>query len=404
MKAFDIIKQFHLAMPQFNDYFSAFTTDFTASSSGSIVTVTTANPHGLSTGNVITMTGIKSQIELFEISLANGRVTASTFANHDLTRGYQENVTLSGSDNDELNGTFELLDVPNRRSFVFDYPGVDVDDPGTVYLLEDRSYGGVNGIFNVTVVDDNTFTYDAGIIIGDFETSFNIENAKLHLGIRISGASDIDRAVSSYTEQSGENTLWGFVIVEDAISSKDRNVTNDATLNQGNLNEWNVLYLEGFSFYVVVPTTGDITGRRARDLCEEIKPAVFSSVLGKAFDSGFSDNIVSPVVPLGDQFFGYFKSYYIHQYRFEQVSRITNTDIKDYGQNVAFRDIEFNIRDIINPEGLTPGGNDDTIKLSGRVNLDDDALGGYAISAETAAERYAIAAGLVLARWIIGNN
>lgn len=366
MQAKDVISQLYQYLPAQIDNFSVLVDvqSVIIDGTGTLVTVVTNTPHGIPNGGTISVSNSQVKTEITSLSLdePNDILSVETTVSHDLTEGFFDTVTFVDFTNTELNGTFDLLKVPNRRNFTVDFTGLDISSPGTGYLLENKSYGGINGLFQATVLDSTTFTYTIPVATTLVDTT----DVKITAGIRISGASDILRAIDSYTKQTSPTDLWGFVITDNPVSSKDRNVTNDATLNQGGLNDWNVLYIEGFSFYVIVPTTGDITGRRARDLCDEIKPNIFNSLLGVQFPSGFKTNPVSPTYPLGDDFYGYFDAYYVHQYRFEQISRITTEDIQFFGQNVAFRDIDFTINDIIT--------NGDSDQMTGSVDLDDEPL------------------------------
>lgn len=364
MQAQDVITQLYTNMPRFNSNFSVLLSDFSIGVSGTTVTVTTTSPHGLTTGNAVVVANMptKTQIASFDLDDLNDILTVTTVTNHDLTEGFFETVELVDSTNANLNGTFELLSVPNRRTFTVVFTESDISSPGTVNLLENRSFGSINGTHQITVIDTTNFTYE----LVTPSTPTESTKGTISTGVRISGGSDIERITENYTFQTQNDDLWGFVVTESAISNKDRNVTNDATLNQGGLNDWNVLYIESFTFYVFVPTDNDITGRRAKDLCDTIKPDLFNSVLGVNFPSGFHSENVSPIYPLGDEFFGYFGAYYIHSYRFEQISRITTDDLTNYDANVSFRDIDFTIRDVI--QGSTD------IEFTGSVDLDDEPL------------------------------
>lgn len=364
MQAQDVITQLYTCMPRFNSNFSVLLSDFSIGVAGTTVTVTTTSPHGLTTGNAVVAANMptKTEIATFDLDDLNDILTITTVTNHDLTEEFFDTVEIVDSTNANLNGTFELLTVPNRRTFTVRFTGTDISSPGTANLLENRSFGSINGTYQITVVDTTNFTYEIPFASSDTEA----DKGTISTGIRISGGSDIERITENYTLQTQNEDLWGFVVTESSISNKDRNVTNDATLNQGGLNDWNVLYLETFTFYVFVPTDNDITGRRAKDLCDKIKPDIYNCVLGVEFPSGFSSDNVSPIYPLGDEFFGYFGAYYIHSYRFEQISRITTADITNYDANVSFRDIDFSITDVIE------GSSD--IEFSGSVDLDDEPL------------------------------
>lgn len=314
----------------------------------------------------ITNTKINTEIQTLSIDPITQIVTATTFTNHDLTEKQIKEVTISSEGDLDLNGNFTLLSVPNRKTFTFKFTKNTIDEPGLTYLEEMKTNGNINTVFSIFNVTQNSF---------QIETPFNFPNVSvntidIHLSVRISGGGDIDSILKHYEQMieldNPVKDLWGFVVLDDVTTSKDRQVNNDATSNQGNLNDWNVQILRPFSLFVIVPSETDITARRARDTCEDLRASIYSVLLGMKFQSGFSTNGGSAVSSLGDELAGYFGSYYVHRFRFEQVDQVCNDDILYLGEDSAYRDVDLDMLDVFN--------NSNDVKLISRVDLDDEPL------------------------------
>lgn len=369
MQSADIITHLQRFLPRRTDQFSSvirpqsITVDPNDSTQGIF---TFAQPHGREANEKVTIVGALVQTEIATIELDDvmDTLTLTTVSTHDLTKDIIKTVRLSGSTNPNLNGVFELLEVPNRQRFVIRFTQTDVSNPGTIFLNEPRSIGNINQAFEITNVTPNTFT----ISLDHNFPNVDVSSVAVHIAIRISGGGDIDRVLAHY-EQLLQNSqpikqLWAFVILDDVTTSKDRYVNNDATNNQGNLNSWNVQLLSPFSVYVIVPSAEDITARRARDICEVLRPDIYSVLLGQEFPSGFTTDGGSATSPLGDELAGYFESYYVHRFRFEQVVQVCSDDIMYLGEEAANRDMLLQFVDTFN--------NTDEIKLQTNVNVDDE--------------------------------
>ena len=276
-------------------------------------------------------------------------------------------MTFTGSNNAALNGTFELLRAPNRQTLVYSTTNADISNPGTYYLNELLECGGIQGVYQVASVPDaNSVTIN---VPGVTATDYNVDDMKISDAPRIARDAEIERVIDSYTRQPSADDFWAFVILDDNTTSKDRAVETDATHNVGGQNGVNLQLMARFSVYVFVKTTGEISAGEARDLCEELRPALYKALVGDNFTSGFGGDNQTSVGPLTDGIFDYTKAYYIHRYQFEKVDGLTTSDIIYKTPTRAFRDIDLNIAQ---PFNLDAGATDDFFEID--VNLDDEPL------------------------------
>lgn len=400
MRASEIITHMIQYVPQLSTEFSEQTTPVSTIRNANRLTLTFAEPHGLENNDTISITAARVKTEIREIVVLDGIATATTFTPHDLTETQIEYVNISGTTNEDLNGRFQLVEVINRRSFSFRVEGVTnfrtenvgvasplvfplmfnlrASDAGVampiefpmefegrqvgMFLEEERTVGNINGVHTISDVTENSY---------DIELDFNApllqdQSIVVHTSIRISGGSDLDKIMRCYEEVPDIGDLYAFVVLGDVTVSKDRNVNNDATLNQGNLNAWNTQLLSPFAVYIFVKTDNDITGRRARDVCEDLRPVLYSVLLGTRFDSQFVTDGGSVTSPLGDGIIGYFDAYYVHEFRFEQIAQVCSDDIMYKDANAANRDIFIDQLDVFNDS--------DDVKSITRVDLDDEPL------------------------------
>ena len=184
----------------------------------------------------------------------------------------------------------------------------------------------------------------------------------MHKGIRISGSVSIERAIEAYTKHAADK-LGALVILGDVTTSKDRNVESDATGTQGAGTEFRQRIIMPFNVYVFVPTSAQLSARAARDQMEDVRIALFKSILRVKFGAGLQSITEYGVISEGDAFFDYNGAFYIHEFTFSTVQDIIYDDTVDPDENVAFRDIELQFEDEF------PCGYFDLHKLCDMMNL-----------------------------------
>jgi hypothetical protein len=150
------IGYYDLGLPLPNTELTAVATTFTTINTssyirdaGGVVTIVTATPHGLRTGNSIIVSGFDRRVGSYS---QTGNTITVTINNHRLSSG--ESVTLDFIDGTAVDGTYPVT-VTGTNTFTVTSP-VTASTTGTVGL-DLRSFNAAN--VECTVIDPTTFTY-----------------------------------------------------------------------------------------------------------------------------------------------------------------------------------------------------------------------------------------------------
>ncbi len=363
MKAEDVVRQLKAVLPKVTDLFSEKLTITSLTRAGTTVTAVTSTAHELSTGNSVVVTGALSPIAISSLTFADGIATAITATSQDLTERWENGkpsdnpeIKISGAAQSEYNGSNPLLSVPNRTKFTYTVTGTPSSPAtGSPKLLEQFS-SGYNGVHTITVTNTTTFTYE----ITQAPNSPAQGTIEVHKNVRISRAVTIERASEAYTKKDPDK-LWAFVILGDVTSSKNRNVESEATDTQGAGTEFRQRLIMPFSTFIFVPTSQQLSAGEARDQMEDVRVALYRSLLRAKFDTGLQSETKYGVISEGDAFFDYVGAIYTHQFIFSTITDIIYDDSIDPDDNVAFRDIELEFLDDLG-----------TVELTAKVNLDEE--------------------------------
>ena len=375
IKAQTIIQQLQAVLPLHTDLFTGTELSITSLTiAGSTVTATTSVPHKLLTNDIVNIAGAKTPIDVTTLTfVANsgigntgGIVTAITATNHDFTEGFDQEVEMIGATETDYNGTFDLATTVNRKKLTYlitANPTTPATGSPQILYEYAAAAGGYNGVKTITKTGASTFTYTVTqTITNDAQGAMTGAS-----GLRISGAVSVEKAVGAYTAQPTDD-LWGFVVLGDPFTSKDRHVSTDAisTLSPGDAYRQRVIV--PFSVFIITPTTEGIAGRRERDLMEDVRVALYKSILRVQFDSVLSAAQVYVSTASGDRFVGFHEAYYIHEFEFQTVVDITIDDTVDPAYSVAFRDIDL----FFNDPDVSDG--DDIIMQTEDISLDEEPL------------------------------
>ena len=361
MKTSDIVLHMQENLPKFSTSFSTSQQATDISVVGTTVTVTMTG-HGYTTNNVVSVVDSAFLIPVTDIDVSGDTVIFTTGARTDLTTGETSQVYLSSATQPSIDGNYPLVNaIHNYDDTVWGFelstfPNTALTD---VVLHDQRDFC-INGLYSVTVVDANTFTFQLPDAIPE---TLDIDTVltTFHSEIRVFGASEIERAVKTYELQS-PGVIWAVVVLDDSVTSKDSNITTDAVAEQGNLNHWRCFQNTPFSVYLFIPTENNLTGRIARDSAETEKPNLFKTLLNAKFDTLFDNSATSTVVPVNDGKFEYKKNHYIHQFVFSQMVDVSLDDVYYAGKTRNFNNIQF---DIVNPNE-----DNDEVIMSTFISLD----------------------------------
>ena len=365
MKASDIVNQLANKLPNFSDSFTNNVSITSLTRVGFTATADTGAAHNLTVSQSAFIRGAESPITISSLTRVSTVGTLITASDHDITFDQFEltqSVELSGSVESEFNGSFVILSVSNRNTITFTMvdSGATVAT-GTPLLLNGSSiFQGYNGLFSVVSTPTTTqFTYT-------LTTTPPLTTATgaiiLAASPRISSGISEERCIEAYTKQTTSNDLWAFVILGDVIASKSRLIDSDAVANIQRGEFFRQQLVQPFSIMVIIPTPDDRAARTARDLAEDIFPLLSKSLTSFKFNSGLTVGAQNPVIFVDHGFAAYNTAFYVHTYSFQQVADLTFDDTIGYDDDVAFRDIDTDIR-------LDVGTREDAIKAD--VNLDD---------------------------------
>lgn len=335
MKISDAVEQLSSVLPYLSDRFSS-TVAATATASGGVVTVNTIAVHNLVTGAVIEIIQQPTETPITAISKSNTSFTITTGEDHDLTFGFQADVTLGGFTLPVWNDSFPLIGVPNRENFIIMSGNTLPLLNGNEYLEEVKN-GGLNGRYEVTVIDENNFTYSSpDLADGDYSYSFMA-------GVRVAGVANFETAEGVYTQNAQVNAehCWCFCYMNDATASKDRSIDSDATALRTAADDQRTRIIESLTVAVFIPTTFEISGVEAVDIARnDLLKAILGSINGVKFSNSVSDDLAFQINFTSHGEAEYNKAYYAHQYTFENVFDITQADNVAIGNTRAFRDID----------------------------------------------------------------
>jgi hypothetical protein len=361
MRASDIVNQLAVRLPALvNDFTDQFSVTSLARV-GTTVTATTSAAHGLVVNQQVNITGAQTPITISSLTRVGIVGTLVTAADHDITENAGFDVQISGATEAEFNGTFVLLSQPNRRTITF----IMVDSgpttaTGSPLLLNGSSplqqYNGLQKVtvvpttttFEYEVTDSTLFTPAAGTIVAKTNP-------------RITSSVAFERIEQFYTKQAIDDAYL-IVVLGDGIANKNRNIDTDATDNIQRGNYFNQKLIQGVSLFLLIPTSAQIAGRKARDRAEELLSPICQSILTAKFPS-LVENDNNPLMLSSHGFQDYTGAVYVHQYAFEATLQLGPTDIFEPDDDVAFRDIDLTI-------GMDVG----TETFNTLIDLDDEIL------------------------------
>ncbi len=357
MKIADIVTQLQLILPKYTDYFSNTQIISSIIASGGVATIITSGVHSLTTGKAVTLSNVEIKTAISAVSQDGLLFTFTTSSDHDLTQGYPgyETITLSGFTDSNWNGSFTLMSVPNRRTFIVQSVN-SIPILNTNEVLQEVMNSGVNGRYEITVVDTTTFT-----ISGSF-TDGTYTGGTVRTGVRISGAITIERAKEQYTKQ-GTDEMWLYVVPNDNEISKDRNTFSDAVATRATGDDLRVRLIDGFTVNFIKNTSKEYLGVNSIDICRhDLLLPLMKTLYGTRFDTGLSGAMDFKTVPTGSGLFDYTRAYLIYTYNFECVMDLINDDSVEPEDTRAFRDIDFT-------ESI---GDNDVDDMTVTINLDEE--------------------------------
>ena len=332
--------------------------------SGGSASIGTDKPHGLSTGNIVSIVGCETRtiINSADVSLPPF-VTFGTATDHDLTfEGGQSVKLFNFTDGDWNNVDIELTAVPNRRSFQVKSLNANPTLNGVEFLLEPNRADGINGLYEITVTGEKTFQISGGFNDGVYSPI----NGAVAVSPRIAVAVSEERAIELY--QVNPEVTWLFVVNDGAAASKARSSLNDAVFSPTKGSDLRLKIINNFSVYLFIPTPEQLTAEEAVDIAvHDIAPILISSLFGYRPETGFSCPTSQFGVTMTDfALFDYNRAVVVYRYRFEAPVDITAEDGATLGIERAFRKVNY--------EDYSVEDASDDQNPTASIDLDEDPL------------------------------
>jgi len=235
------------------------------------------------------------------------------------------------------NSIIQCQALYNKYTFFFEVKNSPTTPAtGTIYQLLYKN-AGYNGFKEITKVDANNFTY----VLDNALNSPAQGTITCDVARRIDGGISIDTIEKAYTKQS-ENNYNLYLLINDTLSSKQRAELTDITYvyKKGATYRQDLYY--NFDLIAFIPTKNELTAIKVMDDIEDIRKAIFRSILGVFFNSELNEedtNKFDGVVFVSDGFEDYNGSFYEHRFSFQVAGEILTPDIVDENDSSAFNEI-----------------------------------------------------------------
>lgn len=359
MRIADVVNRLKTSLPNYTGLFCDIVSVSSVIASGGVATITTTTPHGLSTGREVTVSNVATRTPINSV-LKDGLIyTFTTLIDHDLTFGWDDHnrVELGGFTDIAWNTEFDLKSSNNRREFTINSANSIPTLNGNEYLLELNRVDGIDGNYGITVINTTTFTVN-----GDFNDGvYTPINGVIYSNPRIAATIDIDRAIDEYTKYNS-NQFWLMVEPVNVDISKDRSTFSDATNTIANGNDMRTRMIDGFTAYIIAPTSQEIAGEVALDICRhDLLLPMMKSLYGFQFATGTSNQMDFKTTLKSHGVTAYDRAYLVYSYEFEVVVDLTNDDAVDDKATRAFRNIDYT---------QSMGGDDTTDMTVSDIDLD----------------------------------
>ena len=346
MKLSDLVKQAQNKLPLYTDYFSdrVKVTSLTNDGQSTVCTLETEDAHSLQVGADFTIQGAKVKNRIVSLTQTHGLGRIVTEFNHQVTKntplrkGDSTHIPIQGAEQEEYNGTFLIMDIPNCNVIEF---SIDKNAPATAtgnpYITQD-CYANYNGRHTVSaVVDDNTVQFDMGSI-PDAQTA--VGDIYIRTGVRISGEYSIEHALEAY-EQNDTDELWGICVLDGANISKSRVNKTDAIATVMSGLDVRAELVQDFNFFVIIPTTSEFCWIDFVDLAQELRKPILKTFHRARLESGATDEDCH-LAFVGDQPVDTTtKAFMVYQYKFQTTINIQNEDGVEPEFSPAIRSLDM---------------------------------------------------------------
>jgi hypothetical protein len=319
-----------------------------ASVDGTVLTLTFSKAHELETGEYVRIADSMSAIPITSLSRSGSLVTATTTQDHDLTKGFCQNVKVSGANESAYNISFEPVDVLSATVFQYTVQGEPLS-PGTGDIVLETQFNSYNGWYSVTKVNTTTISIDLGFVP---YASLN-NQIKIRKEPRISTIFT-DPQVDAFLQNKfpafykRDKNTYILVRPSDIATSKNKDLIFDGQGFAGQGQSLRYITMEQLEVYILISLNDSyITEPTAYDMAQELRTYIYKSLLAYRAPTNFGEvAAVSGFVPTfaryqsNDQF----KNIFIYGLGFEQRVDITNADtFQSQFESRAFRSFKADL-------------------------------------------------------------
>ena len=383
MKLLDLVAQLKARLPLFTDLITDTIPVTSVTHAGTTALVITPQAHGLMPGDLVHVSGARTQISVATITHAGGDgiATVTTSEDHDLTFRAEADdrisPLISGANEADFNGTFTLLGVTNRRVFTIQVAtSAPAAATGTIILENGASVRRrIEGAYQVQTVpnaSELTLLHDEATDLGTMLGTITLR-AKPRVGASIE-AERVFESFSRGDEDEAQDTRpiepWVYAVLDDAVVSRGKTGITDATDHQRIQLDWQQTMISPVSIFVALDSSNQTLARNATDQARDLLRPILRSLLGARLDSGLCVGSYGQLQFVGYRLVRYDRAVAWFEYRFEMEEMLTFGDTVGNADDVAFRDIDIQITP--EAEGLVVSA--DHVEIAVDTSLDETPL------------------------------
>jgi len=356
MRIREIEYQLRTYIPLHTDKFVSWSSVVSYSVSTNIATIQTTLSHGLSVGDIVHLRDVIFPNPITSLTQSQGVGTAILQHDTDFTFPNSETITISGANEADYNGTFNIISIPDRQTINFDIPFTAPVTATGSPVSEEVNLLRYNGLFQVVSIPTAT-TFTIAVDGPNFIALSGVEFYNI-ADVRIVGEISEERMLNSYTNQDID-VWWMFIVASTSNVSKNKDIATDFDFSYSQGDYIRQQVQESFTLYVVVPSQDTITTVDDQDICRnELKLSIINSIVG-FFPLKLYRNSYEGVYYESDSISTYNTSYYIHAYNFSTTVNLASPDTF-VPNSIAIKTIEFNHIDTIKD-----------VKSTDLINLED---------------------------------
>lgn len=289
--------------------------------------------HGLSVGQQFLLAGVKTQVEITNLTSDGTFVTATTTEDHHLVEKWFVEIESPEADFAGEKQVYDIIDGNTFRYLLGDISPTPPDNTGSLLTFDNLDFNGVHEVKSVIDTDNITYeTLQTNLNNGSgsnmrlvIEDTINVTN-----NVRIYGGVSLDRIVQAYEENTGgdgPDRLCGFIIYEGGEVDDDRRIDSNAKNEATDFQASKYRMINNFSFYIFIPNKLDKSGidsiNLAFDLIQPINKTLVKYKPESMFET-FRTTEQQVLTPTVFELIDYNLRYTIYRYGFQNINLLTN--------------------------------------------------------------------------------